>query len=965
MLPQHGKLLWAQVAGRNRLRDFPDKRRVSSLAHVFVSTAIRDTSIPPSPVSLSDTSHHGNGGNDGDDNTPSNSGPQPLYTAAQLSRAAAQSIRLACQNSSIHEAHLIVHSLRMSERCYKRPNKPQKHLLKSVAIDFGRVVPSGLSVHSLIHGLYRKGYTNEVIGVVTQVISEDPNLQLRGRTVDIISKSLISADAQELQDSTFRGQLQSWKNQFVPFLRYRDLKQMDWTSINSSRTRLAAQLFFAARQHKKQRTKQMFQQLVDACLLQGEIIVVAFLFAFLIKQWQMRLALSADSTDDSTEKAEWVKHVVRSYGDTLSDGRIDVDPRASIADDGGSLSRTLKYIKSAIFSLPSPMPHAVQSTYEEAAQALAILAGMLSEGLIRNEAAASLISILTSFPSDPKVYVQTQKKGCPGVYNRRFAREYFDEVLDEVLKQVTTEGKDPGYRLSAYNSILHYALHRKLSPTMGESVLKRMQTSTKNILPDSITVNILLSAGTRLRRRDMTELNLSILYKREELPQSGISENNCSEESVQTVSGHVGDSLQDPILINSRFHTLAMEGDRDITKYVLPESTLAMVPENLRAIFSDDFSIDVPSMSDVQMDPDIYTLCAFIEHLVKTGSPGSVVDIIFHLIPELSLLNVSTRRSCSVENIQDKQRRAEERAAALGPHLLTSVLNAIVKLGRTGLADRIWNLAKKAEKRSWELSCSQTTEQIKFYPWVLPIAAYTLMLQCYGSEMRKGLRMLCLRAEVGNNWKPAEYERHVLGWARHVLYRLQRKRERRTPYDVARIRGAEILISATTCGERIYTQLMDGQKEGHLTHEDIHKSMQLPVPDERFFNAALRLFGSLPGSYILEDRASPCQWRRINKRQLDSYLKTGRINFPHDPLLIGLVKEMHNAGFGVPEGYKHRFIGVYIPPPSGETIRKPFPSSPYHECPKPFHTRRLHDSKRRGLPVSKKRKIRQITLSTH
>ena len=85
----------------------------------------------------------------------------------------------------------------------------------------------------------------------------------------------------------------------------------------------------------------------------------------------------------------------------------------------------------------------------------------------------------------------------------------------------------------------------------------------------------------------------------------------------------------------------------------------------------------------------------------------------------------------------------------------------------------------------------------------------------------------------------------------------------------------------------------------------------------------------------------------------------------HDPLLIGLVKEIHNAGFGVPEGYKHRFIGVYIPPPSGETIRKPFPSSPYHECPKPFHTRRLHDSKRRGLPVSKKRKIRQITLSTH
>lgn len=931
--------------GLNRSRVFTKKRRVSSLAHAFVSTAIRDTSVPPSPISLSDNSLHGT------DLEPAKTNLEQPYSSAQLSRAAAQSVRLACQNSSIHDAFLIVHSLRMSERCYKRLSNPRKQLLKDVAIDFGKAVPSCLSIHSLIHALYRKGYTDEAIGVVSQVLADHPNLQLRERTVEIISKSLIDTDLQALRDGTFRGQLQNWKNHFVPFLRYRDLKRMN---LSSSRTNLAAQLFFAARHHRKQKTRQMFQQLIDACLLQGEIIVVAFLFAFLVKQWQVRQALSADSTDDTKEKAEWISHVVTSYGDAQT-GRMDLYTNASLLNDATSLSRTLKLIKATISGLTTPESHAVQPTYEEAVQALAILAGMLSEGLLRNSSVATLISILTSFPSSPRALVFTQKKGCPGCYERRDAREYFDEVLDEVLTQVTTGGSYTGYKLSTYNSILHYALSRKLSPSTGESIIRRMQKHS--IAPDTNTLNILLRAGTRLRRRDMSEAVLSVFRERKESMLDSSSEMGNPEDvvGVQVTSSH-DSSAQDPVTVDSDSarQALGMEERRVAIRYTLPDSTLAMLPEKLRAVFLEEFKINLSSISDVNISTDISTLCAFIEHLIKTGSPGSVVDIVFYLIPELKLLNDSISRSRSRKDVQCYQRRAEERAAALGPYFLTSVLSAVVKIGSTGLADRIWELAKKAEKRSWELCSSQTAGQDRTYPWVLPTAAYTLMLQCYAAEMRRGLRLLCMKTNRKLNWTPQNGERHVWSWAEHVTRRLKWAREK-SGFDVGRLKGAEIIESMKTSGQQLYSQLMDEQKETSPPHVNI----QLPVPDERFFNAALRLLGSLPGSFIPERRTSPSHWRRLNKRQLDFYLKEGKINFPQDAFLIELVKEMHAAGFHVPDGYKHMLIGVYIPPPSGEVIHKRLPS-PYGDPPKRYKSHYLHTSKIRGLPVSYPVTVRQI-----
>ncbi|KAF8596522.1 hypothetical protein BDV93DRAFT_528014 [Ceratobasidium sp. AG-I] len=111
---------------------------------------------------------------------------------------------------------------------------------------------------------------------------------------------------------------------------------------------------------------------------------------------------------------------------------------------------------------------------------------------------------------------------------------------------------------------------------------------------------------------------------------------------------------------------------------------------------------------------DTHLLATHIHNLTSTGHPSRVKAIIYSLIPELDLPPPPSRASFV---------SATKRAVSLGPSILTSLLNALCKAGKTGLAERVWRLGCAAQEHGT----------------LIPLAFHTTMLQLYSREARKGL----------------------------------------------------------------------------------------------------------------------------------------------------------------------------------------------------------------------------------
>ncbi|EGO01456.1 hypothetical protein SERLA73DRAFT_176729, partial [Serpula lacrymans var. lacrymans S7.3] len=57
--------------------------------------------------------------------------------------------------------------------------------------------------------------------------------------------------------------------------------------------RFAISLLFFARQHRQRCSEQAYQSIINACLVQGEIIVASLLFVILVKDWEVRRNMAA------------------------------------------------------------------------------------------------------------------------------------------------------------------------------------------------------------------------------------------------------------------------------------------------------------------------------------------------------------------------------------------------------------------------------------------------------------------------------------------------------------------------------------------------------------------------------------------------------------------------------------------------------------------------------------------------
>jgi len=426
-----------------------------------------------------------------------------------------------------------------------------------------------------------------------------------------------------------------------------------------------------------------------------------------------------------------------------------------------------------------------------------------------------------------------------------------------------------------------------------------------------VTYTILLRSGTLLRRPDIAEDALKALALSAE-----ITKPTEFEQSPPVLT-----SVSSPTEFNKGLRRLQSEV--------------------LRAQFSSENPVAI----------DAYAFTAYIQHLVATGRPHFVSKVLFEVLPELSIVDhPSWSTEKDSKNIRIKSRvKALQRAVTLGPWVLTTLLNALSKAGQTGLAERLWLLAKKAERASWIPDFCPEIE-----PWYLSIEAYTIMLQVYAVKARKRPYVQRTAKHYDNpQWAPRS-PNDVHGYAQYVLQRdnVASSGRRR----IGRLVAGLMHDSMKNGAGAVYDEF----QRLRAANKVLGNKMKVFKPDAYFFNAALRIFGPRLAS-AGEERFARRDWERRLLNAESEYNRQGVLPTESNPMLVKIVTDMLEAGYSVPRWLRQYMAGTVEPRSLRRNSvipqRGPVPFA-YPSPPRLAPILRLPVRKTRGLPLQKQRRSR-------
>ena len=171
----------------------------------------------------------------------------------------------------------------------------------------------------------------------------------------------------------------------------------------------------------------------------------------------------------------------------------------------------------------------------------------------------------------------------------------------------------------------------------------------------------------------------------------------------------------------------------------------------------------------------------FLKHLAETASFDHLDAIVFRLLPELDhdVDEVDPFRSTVLPHVRPPDPTGRT------PFLYTTLLYVLSCAGRIGLAERVFRNARWAAELSRSPSTANPNGQVR-PGWVLPPHAFTIMLQMYAGEVRRGrqlerrdARSRSAAEAVGAAPDPPSTP-FVRGWGRHALrvFLLQERRSR-------------------------------------------------------------------------------------------------------------------------------------------------------------------------------------------
>ncbi|KAH7912454.1 hypothetical protein BJ138DRAFT_1178815 [Hygrophoropsis aurantiaca] len=821
--------------------------------------------------------------------------PPPSLTRAQVSLAASRAVRVSCQNGAVADASYILNSLRGSAFTKEIRNSPiGNSLLKRTfyPIDFGGSVSPRLAAHGLLHHFIRAGEVAKAHQCARRLVRD--GIKLRSTTLHAVIAAQVKVGVNPLRS------LLPTKRPSGP-----DILTLRPDMASEEGVRYAISLVLLARRHRQRCSDHTYQSIIHACLLHGEIIAGSLLFVILIKDWEikqkLRANLKAQIAEDETRTESAPRHLQGRWAALLADSKRAPPKRFM----NSILARCEEDM------LLDPGEDSAQTLRSTALQALANLAGLLDRRILPFTDVSSLVRVLSRCPKVPdKVWVVEGGREKP---SRVEAYAYFHRVLHSFahspsyagahFKELDRQNRMPPLSRETYNSLLHYALRHRQSIPLATKVLHHMEHERSPPLkPDVATYNIVVRSGTLLRRNDLSEMVLAQLRKAKENEQHGITVHKPSPLSL----------IDEPPV-----HSIS-----------------SLCPDAKRDAWTNGV-----------LSADAHTLTSYIMHLTSTGQPQVVADVLFHVLPELSAVDHPSWGAATEENRKEMRRLNRDqrlaRAVILGPWFFAAVLNALCKAGKTGLTERVWLLAKQAERASWTWA-QRYGEEVQ--PWCLPVHAYTIMLQCYGAEARKGLRMRRPGSDQAD-WVPRSKLR-VRGWAYFILAtsKAQGDLSRRT----SALRSSAVLYRAMFRGaQNIYDTLVSvGQADTHKIH--------IPRPDARFFNAALELFGRQPSMRTRNPHTSPARWSQKSRTANFRYTRYGKKPRGWNPFLMRLVKEMVTAGYPVPAAFQRLFTG-HLPLNSTHFKDKvtlnqqPFKFPPPKK--RPFRPHALSTLKERGVPI--------------
>ncbi|KIY48794.1 hypothetical protein FISHEDRAFT_42641 [Fistulina hepatica ATCC 64428] len=666
---------------------------------------------------------------------------------------------------------------------------------------FSQKVSPVLPAHALLHHFIREHDVSRAHDLATSMMKE--GIRLHGRSL----RALVRVATQP-GPTPFTLLYKSYKSARSGF------KPLDLSNARSRdpNTNFALSLMRTAREAQYKHTDEILAQIIKLCTFNGELCLAGMIFAAVIIDWQRRKALAA-------QLQSGIEH--------MQDDQPPQPPsqqeRPNSLRRGAYLSPNMPWIQ-----LVTSIEHVLSTEREteqwddvqaEALQTLTILAELLDNQEFPYRNVAPLLRALYRCPKTKrKVWIRNND----GSYRKVVAYQYFHEILLRFIGDLPTKRPPiPDLDLASYNTLLHYTLRHWLSTDLASSVLTHMtQVRNPPLNPDRVTLNILLSCGTKLRRNDVVQQGFDVL---------GDTQENAVEHIVDGAIAKVRYLKQH-----------ALEG---VTSMAPPTGDLS--PRSTRSVAP-------------VVDADMRTIVALMTYLTSSGNPHGAVHVLLRFLPELSSTDPPSWDSLPPE---EKTRRrgiarqeCVQRAKLLGPHFFVAALNALVKSGRSGLAERVWFLAKSAETASG-------------HAWILPTEAYTIMVQCYGAEARK-FAMACFQKPVPRlastgmarasldrsseewyQWVPRT-QRHVVGWASFLDTAAGSRQEpllrSEAGYRIAALFYEFIARKVRDVGDALVLQ------------DDLpqHVHPPLPRPDAKFFNAALKVF-----SHRLLTRASQAMVR--------------------------------------------------------------------------------------------------------
>lgn len=823
-----------------------------------------------------------------------------------LAILAAKAVRLACSTGAFRDAHFIINSLHASNHA----NVPQPEPIKLpfiptfefTPITFDKPISPKLSAHVMLHHIIRNDSPLKAYETAQNLMKK--GIPLRQATLLKVTDALLQAPPTVFSVLKEKGASMFHSTEFLP-----DSLPINPGAVEHDGLRFALMLLLKARENRRQCSDRAFEALVNFCLLQGEIIMGSLLFVLLVKDFETK-----------AQKAQEIKAIITEQETCQG----VASPR--LIDRWKELIRSRIPSKRLLKAITQQCEEELSDDSEdreEALQSLANLAGLVDSRSMPFSDISHLLRVLYSCPKlpDTVIIVKGNSERTVNAY------QYFHRVIFGLLQNLPTrkakdsparhQGKPvhamPPLSRETYNTLVHYALRHRLSVSLARDVLHHMEHVRRpNLKPDTTTYNIIVRSGTLLRRNDLVSFAVAELRKLKENTDHGIA--------VPSGAPH---------------------------RHPRPGSSSQSLSELLTVS---------PASSNVPAD--MYTLTSYITHLTSTGNPHVVASILFHVLPELTIVDHPAwgddPPSAHERAVMARRARQERlyRAVSLGPHFFTSVLNALCKAGKTGLAERVWLLAKQAEKISWLKGRNEGLEVVE--GWCLPIHAYTIMIQVYTAEARKGFRMrtrlpVASSETGGHKWQPrTNGKARVKGWAYYVLAKdkiASRHRSRRT--------------LGLRMGAVLYRSMFRAARDIYDTLTRIVPNAQPRVynlrPDARFFNAALEMFGRQAGMMRRAAKTRPAYWRQKERKAMMRYSRRGVVPRDCNPFLQRVVHGMLDAGFEVPAAYRRLFLGTWMYAsmnrPSAPVVnRQPFA---FPRPKKRFLPLALPTHKERGLPIQR------------